>query len=181
MSRSGIGRVLVAGAVVLATGTACAGPAEDEPQPSDGSMSPQWSELPKTVEEIAERFVACMQQKGWDVELDEDYGISHHPPPEQQEQSLADAEDCDAEIGANDIPQPDITPAYLRERYDETVELHACLTAAGYSPPEMISYARWEEMLLVEYEYYHLQVLAGLSPAQFRETSCVDPWRLHVE
>ncbi len=173
LSKGGFAAAAV-GVLTLAAVVGCAGDTETTGSDDQASMSSQWADVPADADELLERLAQCMQSKGWNYWVEDGQGVGQNPP-EQQDEVTRDREARMDEIGANDILAPEWTPEHMREVYDATAEFHDCLIDAGFSPPNLISYAEWEEMLLVEYQYYDLVSLTGITHAQLQETECVDP------
>ena len=173
--------VVGAGAVLLLLSAGCAGqdeigapsePTQTVAAPQD--RDPRWTDPPSSYEELRERQVVCLRERGWPVSHVDDTLVVNNPP-EQTQRYIEDSGECYEAIGANDVQAPDLTPEFAQARFDETVEFHACLTAAGFDVPELPSYEAYEEALLIDLEVYDLASLASITYSELQETDCTDP------
>ena len=100
-------------------------------------------------------FSACMEDKGWTVEITDDadggHGVSVNYPQEQASQYQADAEECNSMFAAPEMDSEMASQAYERQK-----KISECLTAAGYSVPDLPSKETYISGMLDGTETYNV-------------------------
>ena len=117
-------RAVLASALLVLVISSCASPGSNSTDTSgDG------------IDQAAADMVACLTDRGWDVEADPvNGGISAiEIPPSQQSAYDADYEECNTEALAD---LPDFTRDVAEDFYDDLVASGECLKELGYSVPE---------------------------------------------
>lgn len=88
-------------------------------------------------DEVAASRAACLQDKGWDVEL-KDGAIIIDLPRAQRGQYRADNEECLRAAGID--PEAGMSDEQYRIAYEWYSEIAACLSAAGWTTPDKPSF-----------------------------------------
>lgn len=132
---------LAAAVTCITVLTACG---HDVQQPDGGTAwaPPAWfAEQAQEREEARIALQACMDAKGWNIELDE-WGGSDEPFTSQEEVNRFSEESmaCQSELGfIGEVP----TEASLRDRYAKDLDTWECLRAQGFEvadPPSVETY-----------------------------------------
>jgi hypothetical protein len=113
-------RTLLLVVAVAVTSSGCS--ADDEsPEPAGpASRSPS-----------AERWAACLRDRGWDVEVSWDGGIYAEYKDEQAEQYRADLEECRLEVGFSKEGEP-MTEERAKKFYDKWLVIADCVRDLGF-------------------------------------------------
>lgn len=161
-------------AVVLAaalTLCGCAGSdATDSAEPSVPAPSPV------TERAQMQAMTACMQERGWDAEFDPiDNGmVVRGVPDEQREQSMADNDECGAEVGLRTTGPP-LSEAQLSELYAHQLATADCLRGLGLTVPPAPS----EEVFIATYGssdgWYPYEATSGSSRSESLEYNAKCP------
>jgi hypothetical protein len=95
-------------------------------------------------EDRAHAQAACLSQKGWDVDIEPDAGITWEGPVAQRDQYGKALEECRDQMGSGQSPDDEVTNEMLRTAYDMQVETLECLRSKGYDelsdPPTLQTY-----------------------------------------
>lgn len=126
--------------VLLSIGVgACASP-EADPDPTATSAAERFN----TPLELARARTECLQEKGWDSELDEETAQIYTPVPDGDDRAF-DEDDaaCFEELGVD--PDRDLTSSEFDTLYEQYIDGMDCLTDAGYDVSEPPSRQVFEE------------------------------------
>lgn len=111
----------------------------DDPDPATpASSSPVSTDQPaETMDEWLSRVEVCLEDRGWDVEIDlEQNGIIADSVTSDQTSAFGrDEESCSEQAGKapNDVP---MTPELAGKIFDHLVEMRVCLSTFGYETSE---------------------------------------------
>jgi hypothetical protein len=102
-------------------------------------------------EDYASNMVACMTEKGWDVEENWEGGFDSPRGgllPGQVQQFNSDTDECESRFGY-DLPAPPLTQEEVEQLYDVlTGPVTECVEALGYSVPDPPSRQAYVEHLI---------------------------------
>lgn len=90
----------------------------------------------------ADRFAACMNERGWNVTVSEDGGVEGEYTDEQADRFTEDRDECNAFAGTNE----ELSPAEYEEAYAALLDNRDCIIAQGYDLPQPPSYQAWRDM-----------------------------------
>lgn len=109
--------------------TSCA--SAPEPEPTVESVD---SEL-MPVSNVNKAMIDCMQEKGWDPQLDWGGALDYGNVPQSQATVLeADSTECIANTGWGDLTR--LTADQISILYEREVDTYKCLVGIGESPGE---------------------------------------------
>lgn len=96
-------------------------------------------------EDTAKAKAECMADKGWDVTVEGDGGISFSGTADQLDSYKQALKECNDATGGSDVARDvEVTDDMLREAYQMQVDTLACLRDEGYDglsdPPSLQSY-----------------------------------------
>jgi len=98
---------------------------------------------PANREDEARAQARCLNDKGWDVAVGEDFGVSWEGPSAQIEQFQAAVQECRELVGTS-VPQRKLSDEMLRTAYGMQLDTLECLRREGYQgfsePPTLQAY-----------------------------------------
>lgn len=99
----------------------------------------------KQSSDFLDASVACMRERGWDIEVREDDswyapGVSE----EQYDAYVADTNECQEQNETIEQPE-DVSAERWKNGYDAVVESAECLRDQGYDIPKAPSFQAWKD------------------------------------
>lgn len=129
-----VGALAVASLALIVSG--CAAPT---------SPSPSESKVPAASGAWSDNMTDCLEEKGWEVDVLADGGISSQIPDGQEEIYRSDLSTCRAKYGY------DVDPVYTddeaRDIYAQVLNVAECLREKGFDPGEAPSEQTFVEQL----------------------------------
>lgn len=123
--------------IVLVAGIACVGcaGAEAQPEASGQWTAPAWMASQKQeVEQFVDRLQTCMDNKGWNLTMDEFGGMAEpFTSDEELNRAVNDSDACLADLGfdMDVVASTTVTEKQLREDYQRDIDTYQCLVNAG--------------------------------------------------
>lgn len=141
------GKVLVSVAAIALLG-GCS-PATAAPERTPGADP--------SSEAVIAATLACMQEAGFDVEIDEDGNIAGKIAEDQRDVAREAHLRCQEESGVWMGTSEDFSEADWKRLYEQTVDTYECLTAAGIEievpPTEQVFRDQYDEKPYVPFEF----------------------------
>lgn len=144
---------------------------------------PTYALQPSRSQLLAEAVGHCMRDKGWNVTVSSDAGVSNVDPlPDDELQTYQDDyNDCGAQVGTNATANPaDLNVSAIDHAWEREKESWACLHAAGFTVAEVPSLTVYEQTARAGKPYSSWQMLISKGEASRSDLErlmrlCPDP------
>lgn len=90
----------------------------------------------------------CLEDLGWDIDVDGGSVSVRQLPDEQVDQYLADRDDCLATLGYDELPPPSFTADELARAYEVLLEVADCVRDLGHHVPDAPSRQAFIDQML---------------------------------